>query len=571
MSTDFDAIVVGSGISGGWAAKELCEQGLKTLVLERGRHLDHPSSEYTDFQAPWDMEHRGMVPEIYDEQGRYRMLKRKGWTYRNEFIHFFVDEKDHPYSYPEDRPFMWTRGYQLGGRSLTWARQSYRWGPKDFEANAKDGHGIDWPIRYDDLAPWYDYVEAFAGISGAQDGLPDLPDGDFLKPWEMSCAEDYVAANINRNFEDRHMIIGRCANLSEARDVHNALGRGQCQSRNYCMRGCSYGAYFSSLSATLPAAERTGNLTVIADSIVSEVIIDPETQRATHVKVIDYHTKEERLYSARIIFLNASAIASTHILLNSRSEAAPNGLANSSGQLGNYIMDHFGHAGANGTVPGFDDRFEFGRKPTGIYIPNYRHERNEAQDFDRGFGFQGGARRSQIGHSGARAGIGAAAKSGIGEWQTWTFGIGMFGEMLPYEDNTLRLHPTKTDQWGIPLAHLDCHIRENERKMIRQAEIDAAELLTAGGCENVQSVRTPDDEHVLVGGKTHEMGGACMGHDPATSVLNKWNQTHDVANLFVTDGACMSSCGTANPSLTYMALTARAARHAVELLQEGQL
>ncbi|MCR9193642.1 MAG: GMC family oxidoreductase, partial [Hyphomonas sp.] len=525
----------------------------------------------TDFQAPWDMDHRGMVPEIYDEQGRYLMLKRKGWTYRNEFIQFFVDEKDHPYSYPDDRPFMWTRGYQLGGRSLTWARQSYRWGPKDFEANAKDGHGVDWPIRYADLAPWYDYVEAFAGISGSRDGLPDLPDGDFLKPWEMSCAEDFVSANINRNFDDRHMIIGRCANLSETRDVHISLGRGGCQSRNYCMRGCSYGAYFSSLSATLPAAERTGNLTVIPDAIVSEVIIDPETNRATHVKVIDYHTKEERLYSARVIFLNASAIASTQILLNSRSEATPNGVANSSGQLGNYIMDHFGHAGANGTVPGFDDRFEFGRKPTGIYIPNYRHDRREDQDFDRGFGFQGGARRSQTPHAGARAGIGAEAKSEVGEWQTWTFGIGMFGEMLPYADNTVRLHPTKTDAWGIPLAHLDCHIRENERKMIRQAEIDAVELLTAGGCTNIASVRTPDDEHVLVGGKTHEMGGACMGNDPSESVLNAWNQAHDVANLFVTDGACMSSCGTANPSLTYMALTARAARHAVELLQEGQL
>ncbi|MEL7031011.1 MAG: GMC family oxidoreductase [Pseudomonadota bacterium] len=571
MSTDFDAIVIGSGMSGGWAAKELCEKGLKTLVLERGRHLDHPSEEYTDFQAPWDLEHRGMVPEIYDEQGRYRMLKRKGWTYRNEFLHFFVDEKDHPYSYPEDRPFMWTRGYQLGGRSITWARQTYRWGPKDFEANAKDGHGIDWPIRYDDLAPWYDYVEAFAGVSGDADGLPDLPNGNLLKPFEMNCAEKFVAANIEQSFEDRHMIIGRCANLSEAKDVHTDLGRGTCQARNYCMRGCSYGAYFSSLSATLPAAERTGNMTIAADSIVSEIIFDPTTNRATHVKVIDANTLEERLYSARLIFLNASAIGSLHILLNSRSEAAPNGLANRSGQLGNYIMDHFGHAGASGTVPGFDDRFEFGRRPNGIYVPNYRHNRSDEQGFYRGFGFQGGSNRQRRGHSGGRAGIGASAKADVGAWLPWMFWISMFGEMLPYADNTARLHPSKTDKWGIPQIHLDCHIRENERKMIRQAEQDAAELLTAGGCVDVSSVRTPDDEHVLVGGKTHEMGGACMGRDPARSVLNEWNQAHDVPNLFVTDGACMSSCGTANPSLTYMALTARAAQHAVELLQEGQL
>ncbi len=570
MNADFDAIVIGSGISGGWAAKELCERGLKTLVLERGRHLDHPSPEYTDFEAPWDMEFRGMVPEIYDEEGRYRMLKRKGWTYRNEYIQFFVDEAEYPYSFPEDRPFMWTRGYQLGGRSLTWARQSYRWGPKDFEANARDGHGVDWPIRYDDLAPWYDHVEAFAGISGARDGLPDLPDGDFLAPWELSAAESILAENIRNQFEDRRLIIGRCANLTEVRDAHTAVGRGPCQARNHCMRGCSYGAYFSSLSATLPAARQTGNLTIEADSIVREIHYDPVTRRATRVKVIDRHTREERVFSARLIFLNASAIASVQILLNSRSEAMPNGLANTSGQLGNYIMDHFGHAGANGRIEGLDDRFEFGRRPTGIYIPNYRHE-NEAQDFLRGFGFQGGANRYRTGHSGSRAGLGAEIKDGVGQWTPWSMGIGMFGEMLPYADNTARLHPTRTDQWGIPLVHLDCHIRENERAMIRQAERDAVEILTAAGCTGVTSTRTPDEEHVLVGGKTHEMGGACMGHDPTTSILNRWNQAHDVDNLFVTDGACMSSCGTANPSLTYMALTARAVDYAVSRLQEGQL
>lgn len=571
MTAKFDAIVVGSGVSGGWAAKELCEKGLKVLVLERGRHLDHPSPEYTDFQAPWQLENRGLIPETYDENGNYPILRHKGLVYNSEVLHFFADGKEYPYSYPEDRPFMWTRSYNLGGRSLTWSRQTYRWGQKDFAANAKDGHGIKWPIGYDDLAPWYDHVEEFAGIAGALNGLEDLPDGRFLKPFDMSCAEEFVAANIANAYDDRHMIIGRCAHLTEPKDHHFALGRGQCQARNHCMRGCAFGAYFSSLSATLPAARQTGNLTEVTDAIVAGIEHDPKSGRATGVRVIDRLSKQETVYSGRLIFLNASAIGSVHIMLNSRSEANPNGIANRSGNLGNYIMDHFSEASARGNVPGFDDRFAFGRRPNGIYIPNFRHERTAEADFDRGYGYQGTANRKMGGHTGNRAGIGAAAKQGPESWGPWSINISMFGEMLPYKDNSASLHPTKRDQWGIPLIHLDCHVRENERKMLKQAAKDAADMLEAGGCTNVRSSQTPDDEHIMVGAKTHEMGGACMGDDPSEAVLNGWGQAHDVPNLFVTDGAAMPSCATQNPSLTYMALSARAASHAVELLKEGQL
>lgn len=570
MANEFDVIVVGSGVTGGWAAKEFCQKGFKTLVLERGRHLDHPSSEYTDMLLPWEHYNRTLMPESHDTEGRFRKLKEKAWPYASHFSQFFVDEKEHPYSHPEDRPFMWTRGYQLGGRSITWARQSYRWGRRDFEANAKDGNGVPWPIGYDDLAPWYDYVEAFTGISGETDGLDQLPDGDFLKPWEMSCAEKIVSDTLKTTQPDRPMIIGRCANLSEARPVHTDLGRGECQARNQCMQGCSFGAYFCSLSSTLPAARKTGNLTIVTDAIVTSIVQDAETGKATGVRVVDHNAKEETIYTARVVFLCASALGSVHIMLNSRTEATPNGIANSSGALGSYIMDHFGSAGASGEVPGCDDLYSFGRRPTGIYVPNFRHEKADDVDFIRGFGYQGGAtNRPRKRHTGSSRGIGAAAKAETGKPLPWRIDIGMFGEMLPYKDNQASLHPTKTDKWGIPLLHIDAEGRENERKMIVQAAKDAEDLLIAGGCTNVRSSHSDPDDHIQVGARTHEMGGACMSEDPAVSVVNKWCQTHDVPNLFVTDGACMSSCATQNPSLTYMALTARAADHAAKLLREG--
>lgn len=572
MSEDFDAIVVGSGITGGWAAKELCERGLKVLVLERGREIVHGGPEYKDMLPPWEIAYRDLVPETVEESGRYNMLRRKGFTYRAGSMHFFADESEYPYSYPDERPFMWTRGYQLGGRSLTWGRQTYRWGPRDFESNAKDGHGIDWPLRYADLAPWYDHVERFTGISGSRDGLPDLPESIMQPAFELSCAEQFVADNLRRAMPDRRIIMGRCAHITEPTKEQLELGRGRCLSRNHCHRGCSFGAYFSSLSATLPAARRTGNLTVVTNAIVHSLVQDHATGRVTGVRAIDHNSKAGTEYKGRIVFLCAGSIASVHILLNSRSDAHPKGLANSSDALGRYIMDHVSPARARGIVPGFDDRYSFGRRPTGIYIPNFRHDRRDGADFVRGYGYQGSAaQRPDTGTGWNKPGIGADTKSSARQPAPWVISLDMFGEMLPAPNNRATLHPTKTDRWGIAQVHLDCAIGENERKMIRQGRKDAEDMLRAGGCIDVTGSSLAEDEPMMVGGRTHEMGGACMGRDPRTSVLNGWAQAHDAANLFVTDGACMASCGTANPSLTYMAITARAADKAVQLLKLGAI
>lgn len=567
---DWDAIVIGSGITGGWAAKELCEAGLKTLVIERGRHIDHAGPDYTDFQAPWEVEFRNLVPEAYPDHG-WRQLRDKGdWIYKMQHLQFFADSETYPFSFPDDRPFMWTRGYQLGGRSLTWYRQSYRWSDADFMANARDGHGVDWPIRYADLAPWYDHVEAFAGISGSVEGLEELPDGVFQPPFEMNCAERSVADRLKQNRPDIRMIIGRTANMTAPTDEQLALGRGPCQARSHCSRGCGYGAYFSSLSATLPAARRTGNLTILTDRICHSLEHDPTNSRVTGVRTIAADSLATETHRARLVFLCASTIGSAQILLNSRSAAHPRGLANGSDAVGRYLMDHVGGAWAAGRVPGLLDRYEYGRRPNGIYIPNYRHKGARPGDgFIRGFGFQGGAARGRaLAGAGQGPGIGAKAKDAATDYGPWTIRIDMFGEMLPYAENRVTLHPTKTDRWGMPLVHLDCTLRDNERAMIAQAKAEAAEILQAGGCEDVTAGARFD---LPVGSKTHEMGTARMGRDPATSVLNGWNQAHEVANLFITDGACMASSGTQNPSLTYMALTARAAHHAVELLRQGAI
>ena len=570
--TDYDAIIVGSGITGGWVAKELCERGLKVLMLERGRNLDHPSREYTDGQAPWELEYRGMVPDYLAENNRFEMFRRKRHIYRNEHRQFFVDDAAHPYSFPPDRPFLWTRGYQLGGRSLTWARQCYRWSQQDFDANRKDGHGSPWPIGYDDLAPWYDKVETFAGISGNADGIASLPDGQFLKPWEMSCAEEQVATNLRKSRPDRHMIIGRCANLTEEHLPSSELGRGKCLARNQCSSGCSYGAYFSSLSATIPAARITGNLTIVTDTTAVSLIFDDKLGRVTGVRTVQNADRTRKIFSGKLLFLNAGSLNSVQILLNSRTGKHPNGLANSSGLLGCYIMDHFGGAGASGDVLGLDDRFAFGRRPVGIYVPNYRHEQLECADFVRGFGFQGGAQqRTAIQPDGDAPGIGKALWRKSTEGSRWKMSLFMYGEMLPYKENRATLHPEKTDNLGIPLLHLDCEGRDNERKMRAQAAKDAADILKAGGCANVREVSPDLDSFVMLGERTDEMGGACMGADPQLSVVNGWCQTHDIPNLFVSDGAVMSSCGTANPSLTYMALSARAAHRAADLLQASAI
>lgn len=571
MSENYDVIVVGSGITGGWAAKEFCEKGFKTLVIERGRNVEHRGPEYTDMQSPWEIENRNLLAERYEEEGRFGNIFGKGYL-KNATKQFFADEKEHPISYPKERPFMWVRGYQLGGRSLTWGRQVLRWGPKDFEANQKDGFGVPWPISYDDLAPWYDYVESFIGVSANKDGLDVLPDGVFQKPWEMSSAELLISANLKKKYNDRHLIVGRAANITEPTKEQQELGRGQCQARSYCRRGCSFGGYFSSLSATLPAAKRTGNLNVVTDAIVYSVDYDEKSDKAKGVTVINAHTKEKTSYQARVVFMCASTLGTIQVLLNSKSKAFPNGIANSSGTLGHYIMDHFTGVIANGEVPGIEDKHAYGRRPIATYIPNYRHDKKDDVDFVRGYGYQATAQhRKNSGTTAKSQGIGAEVKDNSRRPEAWRFLALMYGEMLPYYDNYASLHPTEKDQWGIPLLHVDAEIKENERKMIKQATIDVEEILNVGGCVDIQVNKTPDDKHIKIGDRAHEMGGACMGADPKKSVLNKWAQSHDVANLFVTDGACMSSCATQNPSLTYMAITARAADYAAKLMKSGSL
>ncbi|WP_395344444.1 GMC oxidoreductase [Ningiella sp. W23] len=572
INQSYDVIVVGSGITGGLAAKEFCEKGFKTLVIERGRHIEHRGPEYKDMQAPWELENRSLGTESYDEQGRYQLFKEKFGSYKSDFMHFFVDEKEHPYSFPDDKPFMWTRGYQLGGRSITWARQVYRWSRADFEANSKDGHGVAWPIGYDDLAPWYEHVERFIGVSGNDDGLDSVPDSVCQKAWEMSCAERFVANNIAKKYSDRRLIMARVANLTEPTDEQRKLGRGQCQARNYCKRGCTFGAYYSSLSASLPAAELTGNLTVVTDAIASHVDYDELSNKASGVTVIDAHTKKKKRYRARVVFLCASALGSVQVLLNSKSKTFPSGIANSSGAVGRYIMDHFTGVRAFAKVPGMLDKYTFGRRPIGTYIPNFRFEKTDDVDFVRGYGLQTYAtNRSNTGTTAKQIGIGKEAKAQARQVSDWRFSAFMYGEVLPYYDNQATLQPSKTDNWGMPLLHIDAKVGENERKMTEQAAVDVKEILEAGGCTDIQVNKVSQDTHITIGARTHEMGGACMGKDANTSVLNGWAQSHDVPNLFVTDGAAMSSSASQNPSLTYMAITARAADYAAKLMNKGVL
>jgi choline dehydrogenase-like flavoprotein len=568
MSGQFDAIVIGSGISGGWAAKELCEKGLRTLVLERGRDVRH-AEDYMDHLAPWELPNRDLAPQKYHETGDYEMARRKGWVFKSSMLPFLVNDKDYPFSYPEDRFFMWTRGYQTGGRSLTWGRQSYRWGPKDFEANKRDGHGVDWPIRYSDLEKYYAYVERFAGISGNRDGLADLPDGEFQPPFEMSAIELAVRERLTKRFPDRRLIMGRAAHLTEPTAEQQALGRGQCQSRDICHSGCSYGAYFSSQSATLPAARATGRLTLVNDAIVHSLEQDARSGRISGVRVIDRSTRATRTYSAPLVFVCASTIGSIQILLNSRTAAMPNGVGNHGGLLGAYITDHIGAISGNGSMPELADRYPFGRRPSCVYIPNYRHEKTQDVDFVRGYGFDCyGQNRGYLAPE-AAAGLGTEAKAKIYRHGDWTFHMNLAGEMLPYADNRASLHPSKVDRFGIPLIHLDCSHRANEERMSAQAEKDIVEMLTAVGCSNVTLTSNRRDKGI-VGYRTHEMGGACMGRDPRTSVTDAWGQVHHVPNLFVGGGPVMSSCATQNPSLTYMAMTVRSVEHAVKRMKQGE-
>jgi choline dehydrogenase-like flavoprotein len=558
----FDAIVVGSGISGGWAAKELTEKGLRTLLLERGR--DVPHGEYpTAFSEPWDFENRGdPTPETMRRKPKQN---RTGFATRPAHAHWFVDDLENPYE--ETQRFDWIRGHHVGGRSIMWGRQSYRLGDLDFEANARDGFGVDWPLRYADLAPWYDHVERFAGISGLAEGLPQLPDGQFLPPMEMNVVERHVRERIAANFGGRVMTIGRTANLTQA---HN--GRAPCQYRNRCMRGCPYGAYFSSNSATLPAAYATGRLTLRPHSIVTRLQYDADRRRVAGVHVLDATTGEALAYRAKIIFLCASTVASTAILLNSRSDRFPKGLGNDSDELGHNLMDHHFQVGATGRFDKHQDRYYRGRRPNGVYIPRFRNlgdQQSKRKDYFRGFGYQGRASRMDWTRGIAElARFGRDFKADLIEPGAWRFGIGAWGEMLPYHENRMHLNHQATDRWGQPQVVFDCAIRENELLMRRDAKASAVEMLESAGCTDISAY---DNAQTAPGLCIHEMGTARMGRDPKTSVLNAHNQIHSVPNVFVTDGSCMTSSACVNPSLTYMALTARAADHAVQELNRQNL
>ncbi len=554
----YDAIVIGSGISGGWAAKELCEKGLKTLVLERGRHIAH--GDYpTANKDPWDFSYRDSL--THEQRQRKEKQLRSGFMGEASY-HHFVDDIDHPYQ--EKRRFDWIRGYHTGGRSLMWGRQCYRWSDLDFEANAKEGIGIDWPIRYKDIAPWYSYVEKFVGISGEKLGLPHLPDGEFLKPMELNCLEQHARQKIESTFPGRHLTIGRVAHVTEPLN-----GRGTCQFRNRCNRGCPYGAYFSSNAVTLPAADKTGNLTLRSHAIVSRIIYDEVSQQATGVEIIDELTMEVTEYHARVIFCNASAMASTAILLNSTSRRFPNGLGNGSDQLGRNIMDHHYFVGAMGDYDGMLDQHYEGRRPNGIYIPRFRNidKRSHTPDFLRGYGYQGSASREGWGRGSSDSGFGADFKDQIFKPGPWSMMINGFGEILPQRDNRVTLDHNQKDKWGLPTLVFDADFGENELAMRKHMMQDAAEMLEAVGLKNVVTF----DYIGGMGKGIHEMGTARMGRDPKTSVLNAFNQMHDVNNVFVTDGACMTSASCVNPSITYMALTARAVDYAIKELNKQNI
>jgi choline dehydrogenase-like flavoprotein len=565
--TEFDAIVVGSGMSGGWCAKELAERGLKVLVLERGRDID-PVKDYTDTIPPWELPTLDRIPQ--DEIAAHYPIQHRGVGYavRESTKHFWVKDDEHPYVTPEGRDYDWLRGYHLGGRSIMWWRQSYRLGPQDFTANKEDGHGVDWPIRYEDIAPWYDYVERFAGISGDRDNVPQLPDGEFQPAFELTCVEQQAKEKIEARFPGRRVIASRVAHLTEPTEEQQALGRSRCQVRSQCDRGCIFGAYFSSLSATLPAAKRTGNCTIVTDAIVHRVEYDEERVRVTGVQVIDANSGARRRYSARVVFLNASAIASAMILLQSTSARFPGGLANGSGQVGRNLMDHVSAGTLVGMIPGFENQTVFGRRPGGIYIPRYANITEGDKPYLRGFGMQGSSSPAARNRE-SLPGIGVAYKEAHRRPGPWLLNLSPFGEVLPNPDNRVTLHPTRRDRWGLPLAMIDAAMGDNEQRMMDAAMADAEEMLRAAGA--VELRRIGDGRMTLQGNRIHEMGSARMGRDPATSVLNGWCQAHEVSNLFITDGAFMTSAGCQNPSLGYMAFSARAANYAADLLRDGQL
>ena len=557
----YDAIVVGTGISGGWAAKELCENGLKTLVLERGRMVTHIKDYPTANLDPWDMPNNGdLTPE---QKSRQEKQARTGYTVRAESSHWFVDDVTHPYN--ETKRFDWMRGYHVGGRSIMWGRHSYSWSDLDFEANAKDGVAVDWPVRYKDIAPWYDRVEEYIGVSGENLGLSQLPDGKFEPMMQLNCVEQHFREQVAEQFDGRVVTAGRVAHITSDKKYD---GRSKCQFRNRCVRGCPFGGYFSSVSSTLPAAERTGNMTLRANSIVHEVIYDAATGKASGVKVIDRETKESMVFNAKIVFLCASAMASSAILMQSKSDRFPNGLGNDSDQLGRNIMDHHLGVGASGSFDGFEDKYYKGRKPNGVYIPRFRNlDTNTKKDYLRGFGYQGGASRGNWEEAIAEHAFGKDLKEAVLKPGGWTMGIMGFGEVLPYEENRFTLDYDNLDEWGLPTLTFDAEFKDNEWKMREDMKAQAVAMLEQAGFKNINAYDNPG----ALGLGIHEMGTARMGRDPKTSVLNGYNQVHACPNVFVTDGSFMTSASCVNPSLTYMAFTARAANYAAEQLKKGLL
>lgn len=562
MANTFDAIVIGSGISGGWAAKELCEKGLKTLVLERGRNVRHIKDYPTATKNPWEFPHRNQMP--LDTRLENPVVSRC-YAFEEDTAHFFVKDKEHPYI--QEKPFDWIRGYQVGGKSLIWARQTQRWSRYDFEGPARDGFAVPWPIGYEDLAPWYSYVERFTGISGNKDGVDTLPDGEFLPPWEMNIVEKHMRSSIMKKYKDRHVVIGRCAHLTHPQEIHLQQGRGQCQARNLCHRGCPFGGYFSSNSSTLPWAANTGNLTLQPNAIVHSVIYDEKKGRAVGVRVIDALTKETTEYFARIIFVNASTLNTNLVLLNSVSSRFPQGLGNDNGLLGKYIAFHNYRGTLHASLDGFEDSYYYGRRPCAVMMPNFRNVHQQETDFLRGYMVFFSATRQGWGHAVDGEQIGAAYKEAIAEPGGWKLFMMMQGETIPKKENHVRLSADQRDAWGMPQLVVSVGYDDNDEKLLKDFWQQGREMLESAGCKDISE----NDSHQSPGLDIHEMGGVRMGNDPRYSLLNKWNQLHSCKNVFVTDGACMTSTSTQNPSLTFMALTARAANYAVSEMKKGNL
>ena len=557
----YDVIVIGSGISGGWAAKEFCEKGLKTIVLERGRDVKHLKDYPTTNMMPWEFEHRGDLTQTIKDANP---VVSKCYAFREDARHFFEKAAEHPYV--QEKPFDWIRGYQVGGKSLLWARQTQRWSAYDFEGPARDGYAVDWPIRYNDLAPWYSYVEKFAGISGNKDGLDILPDGEFLPPIELSCVEKYFQESIAKHYPDRPVIYARCAHLTKPQQIHFDQGRAQCQNRNLCQRGCPFGGYFSSNSSTIPWAERTGNLTLKTDAVVHSIIYDEKQGKATGVRVIDAKTNQATEYFARVIFVNAAALNTNLILLNSISSRFPNGLGNDSGVLGKYVAFHNYRARISAVHEGHKDIKTEGGRPTSAYLPRFRNVKKQETDFLRGYaaGFYAGR-----GIQRNADGFGEVLKNNLAKKDLgpWSVGSHMMGETIPKETNHVRLDPKQKDAWGIPQLAINISYDENDDKMTKDFIEQFTEMYTKAGFTDIKS----NDSKQPPGLDIHEMGGVRMGHDPKTSMLNKWNQLHACKNVFITDGAAMTSTSTQNPSLTYMALTARAADYAMEQMKKNNM